>query len=343
MHFESVPVAQNPEPACSTEPDLKKTLLIGDIGGTNARFALATKSGFSDSLTLRCADFASADDAIRHYLREVSAGTPTVICLAAAGPVVDNKVRITNNHWTLDADQIAKEFGIKKLRLMNDFEAAAQSILHLDSGDLTTIGSPHAKALPEDRFDIAIVGPGTGFGAAGLIRRGKITIPIVGEGGHVGFAPRTRLQVELLNTLRSKFDSVPVERLVSGPGIENIYWALTQIHGEECTQSSARDIFSNSADGSDPRAKESTQMFFELLGQVAGDFALSLGAVDGVYIAGGIAKRYPELLLSSEFRVAFEDKGSHRAYMEAIPTLLITHDEPGLLGSAYCALELSNS
>ena len=317
--------------------------MIGDIGGTNARFALATKTGFTDAQTLRCADFASADDAIRHYLQEVSAAAPAVICLAAAGPVVGNKVRITNNHWTLNGDRIAKDFGIRKVRLMNDFEAAAHSILQLDSSDLTTIGLPEAKVLPAERFDIAIVGPGTGFGAAGLIRRGKMTIPIVGEGGHVGFAPRTQVQVELLNMLRSKFDRVSIDRLVSGPGIENIYWALTQIHGEERTQSSARDIFTSSANGSDPRAKESTQMFFELLGQVAGDFALSLGAVDGVYIAGGISKRYPDQLLSGGFRSAFEDKGRHRAYMESIPTLLITHDEPGLLGSVYCALELANS
>ncbi len=322
---------------------MKKTLLIGDIGGTNARFALATKAGFSDALTLRCADFASADDAIRQYLQEVTAAAPAVICLAAAGPVVGNKVRITNNHWTLDADRIGKDFGIKKVRLMNDFEAAAHSILQLDSADIATIGLPEAEALPEDRFDIAIVGPGTGFGAAGLVRRGKTIIPIIGEGGHVGFAPRTQVQIELLSVLRGKFDRVSVDRLVSGPGIENIYWALTQIHGEERTKSSARDIFRSSAEGNDARAKESTQLFFELLGQVAGDFALSLGAVDGVYIAGGISKRYPEQLLSSGFRSAFEDKGRHRAYMESIPTLLITHDEPGLLGSAYCALELSNS
>ena len=322
---------------------MEKTLLIGDIGGTNARFALATDAGFTGELTLRCADFASADDAIRHYLNDVSAASPAVICLAAAGPVVGNAVRITNNHWTLNADRIADDFGIKKVRLMNDFEAAAHSILQLDADDVRTIGLPDARPLSDKHFNIAIVGPGTGFGAAGLVRRGQTTIPIVGEGGHVGFAPRTQVQVEMLNTLRGKFDRVSVDRLVSGPGIENIYWALTQIHGEERTQSSAKEIFASSADGSDPRAVESTQMFFELLGQVAGDFTLSLGAVDGVYIAGGISKRYPDQLLNSGFRSAFEDKGRHRAYMESIPTLLITHEEPGLLGAAYCALSLSNS
>ena len=325
------------------EHDLAGSLLIGDIGGTNARFALATESGFANAVTLCCADFASADDAIRQYLHDVSADSPAVICLAAAGPVVQNQVRITNNHWTLNADQIGKDFGIEKVRLMNDFEAAAHSILQLGDDDYQAIGLPDAKPLLDDRFNIAIVGPGTGFGAAGLVRRDQMVIPIVGEGGHVGFAPRTQLQVEMLKVLRGKFDRVFIDRLVSGPGIENIYWALAQIHGEPRTQSSARDIFNNSADDSDPRARESMLMFFELLGQVAGDFALTLGAVDGVYIAGGIAKRYPEQLKNSGFRSAFEDKGSHRAYMEKIPTLLITNDEPGLLGAAYCALALSSS
>ncbi|HNP63414.1 MAG TPA: glucokinase [Woeseiaceae bacterium] len=322
---------------------MDRTLLIGDIGGTNARFALATESGFSNAVTLRCADFASADDAIRHYLSDVSADSPAVICLAAAGPVIHNQVRITNNHWSLNAERIGREFGVEKVRLMNDFEAAAHSILQLADNDYQAIDLPGAKPLPDDRFDIAVVGPGTGFGAAGLVRQGRTIISIVGEGGHVGFAPRTQVQVEILNALRGRFDRVSIDRLVSGPGIENIYWALTQIHGEERTQCSAREIFIRSADGSDPRATESTLMFFELLGQVAGDFALTLGAVDGVYIAGGIAKRYPDQLVNSGFRSAFEDKGRHRAYMERIPTLLITHDEPGLLGAAYCALALSSS
>jgi glucokinase len=322
---------------------MAKTLLIGDIGGTNARFALANDQGFTSALTLSCADFASADDAIRHYLREVSAPSPVVICLAAAGPVVGNTVTITNNHWALNADKIADDFGIKAVRLMNDFEAVAHSILQLGSGDLRTIGLPDAKPLSANHFNIAIVGPGTGFGVAGLLRRGSTTVPIVGEGGHVGFAPRTQVQVDLLTTLRSKFDRISVERLVSGSGIENTYWALTQMHGEARTQQSARDIFQSSINGTDPRAKETTQLFFELLGQAAGDFALSIGAVDGVYIAGGITKRYPEQLMNSGFRSAFEDKGRYRAYMERIPTLLITHDEPGLLGAAHCALDMSSS
>jgi glucokinase len=321
-----------------------KSLLIGDIGGTNARFAIANPGspGFSDAMTLQCADYASADDAIRHYLDEVTAASPDVICLAVAGPVIESTVQVTNNHWTLNAADIAADFRIDNVRLMNDFEAVAYSILELRAEDSEAIGLPDQRPMLDGDFNIAILGPGTGLGTAGLVRRGQALIPIVGEGGHIGFAPKSQVQVEILNALRSKFDRVSIERLVSGPGIENIYWALTRIHGEKRTPLSAQEIFSSCGDKGDPRAAETTQIFFEILGQVAGDIALALGAEDGVYIAGGITKRYPDLLQNSGFRNAFDDKGGHRAYMERIPTLLITHDEPGLLGAAYCALELSS-
>lgn len=321
-----------------------RTLLIGDIGGTNARFALANpdRPGFHDAVTLQCADFASADDAIRHYLGELPAASPDVICLAAAGPVIDGTVQVTNNHWTLIATDIAANFACDEVRLLNDFEAVAYSITQLGAEDSEVIGLPDQRPALDGDFNIAIIGPGTGLGIAGLIRRGQSIVPVVGEGGHIGFAPKSQAQVEILDALRSKFDRVSVERLVSGSGIENIYWALTRMHGEQRLQLTAQEIFAGNRDGDDPRASEAVQMFFEVLGQVAGDIALILGATDGVYLAGGIAKRYPEVLQSSSFRNAFDNKGRHRALMERIPTLLITHDEPGLLGAAYCALELSS-
>ena len=322
-----------------------KTLLIGDIGGTNARFAIADpeRPGFSDAMTLQCADYASADDAIRHYLGELSVAAPDVICLAVAGPVIDGIVQVTNNHWTLNAADLATDFGINDVQLLNDFEAVAFSIPRLQAQGVEVIGLPDKNPVLDEDFNIAILGPGTGLGTAGLIRRGQVVIPIVGEGGHVGFAPKSQVQVNILDALRGKFDRVSVERLASGPGIENIYWALTRIHGEQRTQLSAEEIFTQSRDDGDSRASETVQMFFEILGQVAGDLALTLGATDGVYIAGGIAKRHPEMLQNSGFRNAFDNKGRHRALMERIPTLLITDDEPGLLGAAVCSLEMSSA
>ncbi len=320
-------------------------LLIGDIGGTNARFALVNpeRAEFSDAVTLQCADFSSANDAIRHYLDELSVDAPDVICFAIAGPVVGDSVKVTNNHWTVNAEEIARDFGTSSVRLLNDFEAVALSIPQLQAQELMSIGRPEHKVLPEHDFDVAVVGPGTGFGAAGLIRRGRTVVPIVGEGGHIGFAPTSQVQIEVLNVLREKLDRVSLEYLVSGNGIENLYEALSLIHGKERSLRSAPEIFSDSVEGHDPVASDTTQMFFEILGQVAGDFALTFGAKDGVYIAGGITKRYPELLQQSGFRKAFDDKGKHRDFMGRIPTLLIMHDEPGLLGAAYCALQQSSA
>jgi len=318
------------------------SLLIGDIGGTNARFALAnpTAPGFSAEMTLQCADYASADAAIKDFLEAVGASSPDVICLAAAGPIVDQRVRFTNNPWSIAADELAVDFSTSAVRLLNDFEAIAYSIPFLKSEDVLTIGLPEPAALDDEHYTVGILGPGTGLGMVGLRKYGGLHIPIAGEGSHSGFAPESQVQLDILVALRERFDRISAERLVSGPGLENIYWALARIHGEKRPQLSAADIFAKANDSSDPRAAEAVQVFFEVLGQVAGDFALTLGAADGIFVAGGIARRYPEMLANSRFRPGFESKGRHRSIMERVPTQLILHDQPGLLGASYCALEL---
>lgn len=319
------------------------TLLIADIGGTNARFALATKEkvGFTNAMTLQCADFTSSTEAIRHYLEKVGAPSPAVVCLAAAGPVVDESISVTNNHWTLSSAEICTDIGADQAKVMNDFEAIAWSIPHIEERFLESVGQASQKSLPTGDFNVAIVGPGTGLGTGGLYKRDGALIPLVGEGGHIGFAPKSKVQIDLLEVMRDKFERVCVERLISGSGLENIYWALNVLRGDRQAQSSAAEIFAAAGDGTNAVAADATQLFFEILGQVAGDIALVLGAQDGVYLAGGIVKRYPEMLHISGFRNAFESKGHHRSMMERIPTRLITCDEPGLLGAAYYALELS--
>jgi len=320
-------------------------LLIADIGGTNARFALAGNDtvGFSDAMTLQCSDFPSSVAAIRHYLEQVSAPSPSAICLAAAGPVIGDALKVTNNHWNLSVDELRSEFEIGAVKLLNDFEAIAWSIPHIKSRFLESVGQVSHQALPADSFTVAIVGPGTGLGTGGLCSRDGLLTPLVGEGGHIGFAPKSKIQIEILEVLREKFERVCVERLISGSGIENIYWALNVLRGDKRRHLSAADIFAAAGEGTDPVAADATQLFFEVLGQVAGDIALVFGALDGVYLAGGIVKRYPEMLHISGFRNAFESKGRHRSMMERIPTRLITYDEPGLLGAAYCARELSRT
>ncbi len=314
-----------------------QTLLIGDIGGTNARFALANPgdSGFSAQEVLECAKYATADEAIREYLESAGAGTPDSICLAAAGPIVNEQVRFTNNPWSLSVADLCAEFGIERVRLLNDFEAIAYSVPSLTDGDLLEIGLPEAEPLGDKDYTIGVLGPGTGLGCVGLARRGDQLVPLPSEASHGGFSPETQVQIDILTQLRERFDRVSSERLVSGQGVENLYWALTRIHHEKRTQLTAAEIFGATAEDN-PRATEAVELFYEILGQVAGDLALSLGA-DAIFIAGGIAQRYPERLANSRFRTGFEHKGRHRSLMERIPTQLITHPQPGLLGAAYCA------
>jgi glucokinase len=316
------------------------TLLIGDIGGTNARFALADpeRPAFDQVVKLSCSDFATAIDAIDHYLEEVGAEPPAGVCLAAAGPIVDGAVRFTNNHWRIEGGTLEQHLGARSVRLLNDFEAIALSLPFIGAEDLSPIGSASQGLDLKSDFTVGVLGPGTGLGVAGLLgRRGQL-FPVVGEGGHRGFSPESGRQIEVLQVLRERFERVSDERLLSGPGLVNIHQALQQLHGVPGEPASAQDIFARAEAREDRLAVEAVRLFFDVLGQVAGDLALELGAEQGVFIAGGIVKRYPDLLAASGFRSAFELKGRHRSLMERVPTHLITHDDPGLLGAAYGAM-----
>lgn len=319
------------------------SLLIGDIGGTNARFALAHRDAFSftDELTLPCADFESAHLAIEHYLATNNAPPPEIICLAAAGPVVADSVRFTNNHWHLAVTDLVARFSGSQVRLLNDFEAIAYSVPHLADDELLPVGLPVAQPLPGEQFTVGVMGPGTGLGAVGLKRINGIDVPLPGEAGHVGFAPATQVQLEILTVLREHFDRVSTERLVCGPGLENLHWALGRVHGADWPRRTAREIFDAANSNEDGRAAEAVQMFLEVLGQAAGDFALTIGASDGIFLAGGILPRYPDLLVNSGFRAGFENKGRYRSMMEAIPTQLILHKNPGLFGAAVVAATMA--
>jgi glucokinase len=317
-----------------TEP----SLLIGDIGGTNARFALAhpADAGFTEELTLSCADFETADEAIAAYLARAGASEPDVICLACAGPVLDGRVNVINNHWEIDSRDLVRRYPMVSVRLLNDFEAIAYSIPLLTEADLMSIGVAPVALQENADFTIAVIGPGTGLGIGGLLSRGGGFYPVVGEGGHAGFAPQAPAQQQVLRQLRKDFERVSNERLISGPGLENIYRALSSERGKPETITAA-EIFSRVLARQDAVASDAVQLFFEALGQVAGDLVLTLGAYDGVFLAGGILKRYPDLLKASDFRAGFEAKGRHRGIMERVPISLVLHPQPGLLGAGLCA------
>lgn len=320
---------------------LGNVLLVGDIGGTNARFALTDveSKGYRDERVLRSAEYESAEHAIRHYLTLVDSTSPDIVCLAAAGPVRQGCVDLTNNPWRVRVVDLYRTLDAREVRLLNDFEAIACGLPELDESDCAVIGIHPVQNLLDNDYTVGVIGPGTGLGAAGLIKRGDLTLPLLSEAGHVGFAPENDLQRAVWEIVRRKFGRVSDERLISGNGLENIFSALAEIHDVHGPGLSASEIFE--AVNSDPVARESVNLFFEILGQIAGNFALSLGAYQGIYIAGGIVQRYPDMLMNSSFRASFENKGRHRHLMEDVPTFLITHPEPGLLGAAAIARQLA--
>jgi glucokinase len=258
-----------------------------------------------------------------------------------AGPIRDGNAELTNNNWHVRATDLSKYFSVSQVHLLNDFEAIAYSLTELDRSQIANLGLAPVCDLAIPEFTVGVLGPGTGLGAAALLRREGNLFPLITEAGHVGFAPETALQREVLTVLkRFKYGRLSDERLLSGYGLENIYGALAEIYNKRTLQLSAADIFNNA--DSDSLALQAVNLFFEILGQVAGNFVLATGAFDGIYIAGGIVQRYPERLKNSAFRSGFENKGRHRGIMERVPTLLIKHKDPGLLGAAVVARSLVN-
>jgi glucokinase len=314
------------------------SILIGDIGGTNARFALAVSgaTGYAEERILQRSDFATAYDAIDFYLKQAGGPTPSAICLAVAGPVVDGSVMFTNSPWTLSAAELSDRFKMPRVRLLNDFEAIAYALPQVGSADCASIGPFDGRYPGEEDFTVAVIGPGTGLGSEGLKKTGSQLALIDSEISHCGFAPESERQLEVLAELRNRHERVCNETIVSGPGIENLYAVLSILNGRGEVSATAKQVFAAGIGGKDPAATEAVSLFFEIFGQIAGDFALALGASDGIYVAGGVAQRYHEQLHGSNFRRAFESKGQHRYLLQKIPTRLLTHPQPGLLGAAYC-------
>lgn len=315
-----------------------QNILIADIGGTNARFALTGQNPgeFKNSEVLQCADYEKVDLALSEYLRQQHIERLDVLCFAAAGPIQNQTIKMTNNHWFIHMNQLGDAFGAKRTRLLNDFEAISYALPHLTETQLKPIGG-HWQLPTDDNLNLGIVGPGSGLGVGGLIKRNGIDYPLVNEGGHTGFSPENAYQLEILKVLFNKYTRVSNERLLSGPGLVNIYQSVCVIEGVNIREINARDIGQLATEGADSQCQQSLDLFFEILGQVAGDVALTQAAFDGVYIGGGISQRYPGVLSASKFRTAFEHKGRHSHLLENTPTWLITEGNPGLIGASSYA------
>ena len=303
--------------------------LLADVGGTNARFALqsAPGAGFDDVEVLAAAGYPTLGAAMRAYLanaraRGLAVDTLRHAAVAIANPVEGDEIRMTNHHWSFSIEALRLELGLTTLLMVNDFAALAMSLPHLAQDGRRQVGG--GIELPNRT--IGLIGPGTGLGVSGVVPAGERWIPLSGEGGHVSFAPVTRDEVAILEALWGEYGHVSAERLLSGMGMELIHWART---GKRLK---AADISAAALDGSSSDCRGSVDVFCAILGSVAGNVALTLGATGGMYIGGGIVPRLGPLFAQSAFRARFEDKGRLSAYLARIPTWLITEQYPALRG-----------
>jgi glucokinase len=307
--------------------------LVGDVGGTNARLALVDNQGHVRNPKIFPAhQYASLTDVIEEYLTTTAGKQrPTRAVLAVAGPVMDGEIEFTNLSWHISEGELIAHFGFEAVKLINDFAAQAMACPLLEADDLRSIG-PKLRA-PAD-CPLVVMGAGTGFGVAGVVRGARGDLAVATEGGHAGFAPTDEIEVEVWRRLKAKHGRVSIERLLSGPGIHELYLALAELSG---VQPSAADEIAvlGEADLGNALANQTLDRFCEIYGAVAGDFALSFGARGGVYISGGIAPRMIARLDSGGFRTRFEDKGRLSAYVREIPTFLVTHPYAAILGSAH--------
>lgn len=309
-------------------------ILVGDVGGTHARFAVVEplESGpwrILDRLDL-AERFATFDDALRSYLERAGlTAPPPRAAIAVAGPVEAGTARFTNRGWVI-SEQALVEFGFEGADLINDFAALALAVDLLEEGDLHTIG-PQLTGLAGGT--ITILGAGTGFGVSCLARSGDRVVPMATEGGHMGFAPGDAQELAALEHMWKNGGRVSIERILSGDGLEHLYRTLEQVAGRVPAELTASEI-SAAALRNEAGARAALDMFCAVFGAVAGDLALAHGARGGVYIAGGIGAKIEEFLHQSAFRRRFEDKGRLKPYVAAIPTRLIVNPDIALLGAA---------
>jgi glucokinase len=318
--------------------------LVADIGGTNARFAVYD----SESRSLQAithysvSAFPDFGQALDTFLDKVAESgnwcpLPLATCLAVACPADTNIIQFTNSPWRIDRRQLAGKLGQTRIDIINDFAAVGYAVTDLASQDWHAVGKGESLA----GSPIAVLGPGTGLGVCSLVPVGTDFRVIEGEGGHVNFAPVGAEQLAVFNVLTKRFGRVSVERLLSGAGISNIYQALGQIRGEPGRYESPAEITAAALGQRCELAQYSVHMFFDVLGTVAGDLALTLGARGGVYIAGGIVPRLLEFLEGTRLREQFEAKGRFRDYLGNIPLRVIVKPDMGLYGAAN-RLELSD-
>ncbi|GGX51085.1 glucokinase [Undibacterium squillarum] len=309
--------------------------LLADIGGTNARFALETSPHCFDAVqVLACRDYPDLGAAVQAYLKQVSAHIAPGerirhAGIAIANPVVGDIVSMTNHHWSFSIRDLQQTLQLDTLKVVNDFTALAMALPHLSEDEKVQIGGGTAQPGKV----IGLIGPGTGLGVSGIIPSGQRWIPLASEGGHVTYSPVDHIETALLERIWRDFPHVSAERLISGMGIELLYRVLSEMAGTDVRVAlSAAEIAERARLGSCAVAVQTVNTFCGMLGTVAGNLAMTLGANGGVYIGGGIVPRLGDLFHQSQFRQRFEAKGRFSGFVAQIPTFLITAAYPAFLG-----------
>ncbi len=309
--------------------------LLGDVGGTNVRFALETAPQRIGPVTaLKVADFASLEAAMRHYLDRLPPGTarPRHAAVGLANPVTGDRVKLTNHAWAFSISEMQRALGLDLLVALNDFTALALGLPHLGPQDV----APLRAGTPVPHAPLALVGPGTGLGVSGLVpARAGPAVALAGEGGHIELMPDTDDEWIAWRAAHQAFGRVSAERLLSGMGLSLTHAAL---HAETGTPPARRLDPAEVTDGAlvrgDPLCRRALAVFCGLLGSVAADVALVLGARGGVYLGGGIVPRFVPALRASAFNARFVAKGRMGAYLESVPVYVITAGFPALPGLA---------
>ena len=305
--------------------------LVGDIGGTNARVALGKLEDgtLSTPIIYSALENDSLESCILKFRQETHSDF-TAACIAIACPITGDYVKMTNNPWEFSQSQLKSAVGLDTLIVINDFTAMSMSVPCLDTSKVVKIGGGE----PDPNAPIAVYGAGTGLGVAHLVHIGSKWISLPGEGGHVDLAPANMAEDLILITMRARIGHVSADRVLSGPGLVNLYEAIAMRNERLKKDMHPADVTSQAlSNPPDPDCLEALETFCRLMGRFGGNLALTMGTFGGVYIAGGVVSRFIEFFKNSRFRDAFEDKGRFKGYMQRIPTYVITDTKAGLRGA----------
>lgn len=316
-----------------------KLRLIADIGGTRTRFGLSRSGGHPERIRVfDTADCESVVHAVACYLDDLrERPEPVEALFAVASPVTGDRVELTNCPWGFSIEDTRRELGLERLSVVNDVEALAAALPYVEVRDLGKLGGEDTV----ENAPRAVIAPGTGLGMAGLIPFEGRWLPLASEGGHVSFAAEDETEFRLWRTLARRFGHVSAERLISGPGLVSIYGVLAEVAGKEPEVCRPEDVTERATAKEDSLCAEAVRLFTALLGSVAGDLVLTLGARGGLYIGGGIVRDLGSDFDVALFRDRFAAKGRLSSYLEPIPAYVVQHEYPALLGAAHLSLEES--